>query len=116
MLHGCRETISPPRNRTVSSVASPVAALTSHPTTCAPSCAKRTAAARPMPLPVPVMTHTFPSSRLLMLVPSAWRLQLTHVGTDTQVANEPGSPAQNRAGPDCVRRTIETGVHARALG
>src|SRR4051794_20010143 len=54
---------SPPALPTSRSVSSASTSLTSPNTTRAPSCAKRTAVARPIPVAAPVITATFPSSR-----------------------------------------------------
>src|SRR4051812_11350384 len=65
--HGCVETISPPAPRTISTVASAGSTVTSQPTTDAPSRANVSAVSRPMLPPVPVTTHTLPSS-----LPDPW--------------------------------------------
>src|SRR5882757_15152 len=64
---GCNDTIVPPAALTSSRAARPLASLMSQPTTIAPWRVKSRAAARPMLPPVPVMTHTLPSSRPLIL-------------------------------------------------
>src|ERR1700688_3151501 len=64
---GCNDTILPPAALTSFRAARPLVSLMSQPTTMAPWRVKSAAAARPMLPPVPVMTHTLPSSRPLIL-------------------------------------------------
>src|SRR5690349_5595766 len=66
----------PPACSTMATVSLASSTFTSQPTTHAPSAAKRTAAARPCPLAVPVMSATLPSSRPGMAVLPALRGRL----------------------------------------
>ena len=60
---GAVAVMTPPASTTSRTVSSDVCGLRSHSTTVAPSAAKRSAAARPMPTPVPVIRATLPASR-----------------------------------------------------
>src|SRR5882762_3190458 len=64
---GCNDTILPPAASTSFRAARPLVSLMSQPTTIAPWRVKSRAAARPILPPVPVMTHTLPSSRPLIV-------------------------------------------------
>ena len=60
---GAMASIRPPAARASPAVSAEVSGFRSQPTTCAPSRAHSSAAARPMPPPVPEMSARLPSSR-----------------------------------------------------